>query len=183
MISAAVPYTTYTTARREAPRGLFSCPLSNTAQHRIKDPPRVAACILRHARGLFLTPMRAGAFIAGAVYYSTLKRTPERFTPMKKGAEHSRSHRSIGQGKKGKGWRSHRRGSVPADRIGPTSTATADHARRGTVSGAAAEHRRTATTHGTEGAEDRPRPRLPPSFGILHKDGMGCCCIYHPKRR
>lgn len=61
---------------QESPRGLFSCPLSNTAQHRTKDPPRIAACILGHARGLFLTPMRAGAFIAGAVYYSTLKRTP-----------------------------------------------------------------------------------------------------------
>ena len=70
---------------------------------------------------------------------------------MKKGAEHSRRCQSIGQGKKGKGWRSHRRRSVPADRIGPTSTATADHARRGTVSGAAAEHRRTATDTGTEG--------------------------------
>ena len=70
---------------------------------------------------------------------------------MKKNAEHSRRCQSIGQGKKGKGWRSHRRGSVPADCIGPTSTATADHARRETVSGAAAEHRRTATTTGTEG--------------------------------
>ena len=66
MISAA-PYTTYTTARRERPRGLFSCPLSDTAQHRTADPRRAAACILRHARGLFLTPMRAGAFIAGAL--------------------------------------------------------------------------------------------------------------------
>lgn len=66
MISAAA-YTTYTKARRECPRGLFLCPLSNTAQHRTKDPPRVAACILSHAKRLFLTPMRAGAFIAGAI--------------------------------------------------------------------------------------------------------------------
>ena len=70
---------------------------------------------------------------------------------MKKSAEHSRRTGSNGQGKKGKGWRGHLRRSVPADCIGPTSTATADHARPGTVSGAAADHRRTATTTGTEG--------------------------------
>ena len=74
MISAA-PYTIHHSPQG-SPRGLFSCPLSNTAQHRTENPPRVAACVLDHARGLFLTPMRAGAFIAGAVYYSTLKRTP-----------------------------------------------------------------------------------------------------------
>ena len=70
---------------------------------------------------------------------------------MKKSAEHSHRPGSNGQGKKGKGWRSHPRRSVPADCIGPTSTATADHARPGTVSGPAADHRRTATTTGTEG--------------------------------
>ena len=70
---------------------------------------------------------------------------------MKKSAEHSRRTGSNGQGKKGKGWRSHPRRSVPADCIGPTSTATADHARPGTVSGPAADHLRTATTTGTEG--------------------------------
>ena len=70
---------------------------------------------------------------------------------MKKSAEHSRSRRSIGKGKRGKGWRSHRRGPVPADCIRSATTATADHARPGTVSGPAADHRRTATTTGTEG--------------------------------
>ena len=74
-----------------------------------------------------------------------------RFTPMKKSAEHSRRPGSNGQGKKGKGWRSHPRRSVPADCIGPTSTATADHARPGTVSGPAAGHRRTDPDTGTEG--------------------------------
>nr|DAL38532.1 MAG TPA_asm: hypothetical protein [Caudoviricetes sp.] len=69
---------------------------------------------------------------------------------MKKGAEHSRRTGSNGQGKRGKGWRSHRRGSVPADRIGPTSTATADHARPGTVSRPAANHRRAGPDTGTE---------------------------------
>ena len=70
---------------------------------------------------------------------------------MKKGAEHSRRPGSNGQGKNGKGWRSHPRRSVPADCIGSTTTATADHARPGTVSGPAADHRRMATTTGTEG--------------------------------
>nr|DAH39748.1 MAG TPA: hypothetical protein [Caudoviricetes sp.] len=73
---------------------------------------------------------------------------------MKKSAEHSRRPGSNGQGKKGKGWRSHRRGPVPADCIRSATTATtatADHARPGTVSGPAADHRRTATTTGTEG--------------------------------
>lgn len=70
---------------------------------------------------------------------------------MKKSAEHSRSRRSIGKGKRGKGWRSHPRRSVPADCIRSATTATADHARPGTVSGPAADHRRTATTTGTEG--------------------------------
>lgn len=70
---------------------------------------------------------------------------------MKKGAEHSRRTGSNGQGKRGKGWRSHRRGSVPADCIRSATTATADHARPGTASGPAADHRRTATTTGTEG--------------------------------
>ena len=70
---------------------------------------------------------------------------------MKKSAEHSRRRRSNGRGKKGKGWRSHRRGSVPADLTAKARTYTADHARPGTVSGAAADHRRTATTTGTEG--------------------------------
>lgn len=70
---------------------------------------------------------------------------------MKKGAEHSRRTGSNGQGKKGKGWRSHRRGSVPADCIGPTSTATADHARPDTASGPAADHRRTDPDTGTDG--------------------------------
>lgn len=70
---------------------------------------------------------------------------------MKKSAEHSRRTGSNGRGKKGKGWRSHPRRSVPADCIGPTSTATADHARPGTASGPAADHRRTATTTATEG--------------------------------
>lgn len=69
---------------------------------------------------------------------------------MKKGAEHSRRPGSNGQRKKGKGWRSHRRGPVPADCIRSATTATADHARPGTVSGPAADHRRTATTTGTE---------------------------------
>lgn len=69
---------------------------------------------------------------------------------MKKSAEHSRRPGSNGQGEKGEGWRSHRRGPVPADCIGSAATATADHARPGTVSGAAADHRRTATTTGTE---------------------------------
>lgn len=66
MISAA-PYTIHHSPQG-MPRGLFSCPLSNTAQHRTTDPRRAAACTLGHARGPFLTPMRAGAFIAGAVY-------------------------------------------------------------------------------------------------------------------
>ena len=70
---------------------------------------------------------------------------------MKKSAEHSRRTGSNGQGKKGEGWRSHRRGSVPADCIRSATTATADHARPGTASGPAADHRRTATTTGTEG--------------------------------
>lgn len=70
---------------------------------------------------------------------------------MKKSAEHSRRPGSNGQGKKGKGWRSHRRGSVPADCIRSATTATADHARPGTVSGPAADHRGMATTTGTEG--------------------------------
>ena len=74
-----------------------------------------------------------------------------RFTTMKKSAEHSRRPGSNGRGKKGKGWRSHRRGSVPADCIRSATTATADHARPGTVSGPAADHLRTATTTGTEG--------------------------------
>ena len=70
---------------------------------------------------------------------------------MKKSAEHSRRPGSNGQGKRGKGWRSHPRRSVPADCIGSATTATADHAGPGTVSGPAADHRRTATTTGTEG--------------------------------
>lgn len=70
---------------------------------------------------------------------------------MKKSAEHSRRPGSNGQGKKGKGWRSHRRRSVPADLTTKTKTATADHARPGTVSGPAADHWRTATTTGTDG--------------------------------
>lgn len=70
---------------------------------------------------------------------------------MKKSAEHSRRPGSNGQGKKGKGWRSHRRGPVPAGCIRLATTATADHARPGTASGPAADHRRTATTTGTEG--------------------------------
>ena len=70
---------------------------------------------------------------------------------MKKSAEHSRRTGSNGRGEKGKGWRSHPRRSVPADCIGPTSTATADHARPGTVSGPAADHRRTDPDTGTEG--------------------------------
>lgn len=139
------------------PRGLFSCPLSNTAQHRTADPRRAAACILRRPRRLFLTPMRAGAFIAGAVYYSTLKRTPG--TPRtlypdeeKCGAlPQTRKQWTREKGEGVEGWRSHRRRSVPADCIGSATTATADHARPGTVSGPAADHRRTATTTGTEG--------------------------------
>nr|DAV42014.1 MAG TPA: hypothetical protein [Caudoviricetes sp.] len=70
---------------------------------------------------------------------------------MKKSVKHSRKPGSNGQGKKGKGWRSHPRRPVPADCIGSATTATADHARPGTVSRPAADHRRTATTTGTEG--------------------------------
>lgn len=70
---------------------------------------------------------------------------------MKKSAGHSRRPGSNGQGKKGKGWRSHRRGSVPADLTAKTRTAAADYARPGTVSGPASDHRRTATTTGNEG--------------------------------
>lgn len=80
---------------------------------------------------------------------------------MKKSAEHSRRTGSNGRGKKGKGWRSHPRRSVPADCIGSATTATADHARPGTVSGAAAEHRRTATTTGTEGQRTNRGPGSP----------------------
>lgn len=69
---------------------------------------------------------------------------------MKKSAEHSRRTGSNGQGKRGKGWRSHPRRPVPADCIGSATTATADHARPGTVSRPAADHRRTATTTATE---------------------------------
>lgn len=86
---------------------------------------------------------------------------------MKKSAEHSRRPGSNGQGKKGKGWRSHRRGPVPADCIRSATTATADHARPGTVSGAAAEHRKTATTTGTEGQ----RPGSGPGSRCL----SSCC--------
>lgn len=75
MISAA-PYTIHHQPTGNRPGGLFSCPLCNTPQNRTTDPRRAAACILRRPRRLFLTPMRAGAFIAGAIYYSTLKRTP-----------------------------------------------------------------------------------------------------------
>ena len=85
------------------------------------------------------------------VYTNVPTETPGRFTRMKKSAEHSRRRRSIGKGKRGKGWRSHPRRSVPADCIGSATTATADHARPGTVSEPAADHRRTATTTGTEG--------------------------------
>ena len=66
-LSAMFGGATATEARRECPRGLFSCPLSNTAQHRTTNPRRAAAYILNHARGLFLAPMRAGAFLAGAL--------------------------------------------------------------------------------------------------------------------
>ena len=85
------------------------------------------------------------------VYTNVPTETPGRFTRMKKSAEHSRRTGSNGQGKKGKGWRSHPRRSVPADCIGSATTANADHARPGTVSGPAADHRRTATTAATEG--------------------------------
>lgn len=70
---------------------------------------------------------------------------------MKKSAEHSRRPGSNGQGKKGKGWRSHRRGSVPADLTAKARTATADNARPETVSGAAADHWRTDPDTGTDG--------------------------------
>lgn len=70
---------------------------------------------------------------------------------MKKGAEHSRRPGRNRQGKRGKGWRSPPRRSVPADCLRSGTTATADHARPGTASGPAADHRRTATTTGAEG--------------------------------
>ena len=84
------------------------------------------------------------------VYTNVPTETPGRFTRMKKSAEYSCSRRSIGKGKRGKGWRSHRRRSVPADLTTKARTATTDNARPGTVSGPAADHRRTATTAGTE---------------------------------
>ena len=105
---------------------------------------------------------------------------------MKKSAEHSRRTGSNGQGKKGKGWRSHRRGPVPADCIGSATTATADHARPGTVSGPASDHRRTATTTGTEGQRTGSGPgsrRLSSGctsaawavVAITTKKGGNCC--------
>lgn len=88
---------------------------------------------------------------------------------MKKSAEHSHRPGSIGKGKRGKGWRSHPRRSVPADCIGSATTATADHARPGTVSGPAADHRRTDTTTGTEGQ----RTGIAPGSHCL----SSCCTI------
>lgn len=85
------------------------------------------------------------------VSYNTPSHTLKRFTRMKKSAEHSRRPGSIGKGKRGEGWRSHRRRSVPADCIRSATTATADHARPGAASGPAADRRRTDTTTGTEG--------------------------------
>lgn len=105
---------------------------------------------------------------------------------MKKSAEHSRRTGSNGQGERGKGWRSHRRGPVPADCIRSATTATADHARPGTVSGPAADHRRTATTTSTESQRtDRgPGSRLLSSgctraaratVAFATKKGGNCC--------
>lgn len=184
MISAA-PYTIHHSPQ-ESPRGLFSCPLSNTAQHRTKDPPRIAACILGHARGLFLTPMRAGAFIAGAVYYSTLKRTPGDPRTLypneeKRGALPQLSeHRTRG---KGEGVEE----SPPGACSGGLHRPDLHGHRRPCPTGDRQRTSRRASENGHHhrhrGPENRPRHRFPPSFGRLHKGGTGCCCIYHPKRR
>ena len=168
------------------PAGFSRAPLSNTAQHRTADPRRTAACILRRPRRLFLTPMRAGAFLAGAVYYSTLKRTPGNPRTLYPNEEKREALPQMSEHRtreKGEGVEE----SPPVVCSGGLHRPNLHGHRRPCQTG----HRQRASRRPSEdrpghrhrGPENRQRPRLPPSFVRLHKCGMGCCCIYHQKRR